>query len=314
MRIPSEARWYDLVAVGGWTLYDHIFQMQHYPRPGETVELLPDSVVNKTYWGDCVFNVAAVAAGLGLKVAVLSVVGNDFPSCGYPEALAKLGIESKYLTIDQRLPSGHSFLFSDPEGDGFCLSWRGASLFQDEYTPSQEPLKQAKIVVINEAFDGFTLAGAQGAADAGALIISNGMLGTADTELLDEYLTCIDLLCISEAEGKMLLERLGIETENDILSHGPRAVIVTHGARGSEVITADGKTQVTPVLTDRVVDVNGAGDSFVAGVATGLLRELPLIDAVRFGAGVASFVIEAVGCQTNLPTWEQAFARAFQDK
>ncbi len=68
------------------------------------------------------------------------------------------------------------------------------------------------------------------------------------------------------------------------------------------------------MLTDRVVDVNGAGDSFVAGVATGLLRELPLIDAVRFGAGVASFVIEAVGCQTNLPTWEQAFARAFQDK
>ncbi|MBN1563489.1 MAG: carbohydrate kinase family protein, partial [Anaerolineae bacterium] len=46
-----------------------------------------------------------------------------------------------------------------------------------------------------------------------------------------------------------------------------------------------------------------------AGFLAGLLRgELPETSA-QLGAVVASYVIEAVGCQTNLPTWGAVMAR-----
>jgi sugar/nucleoside kinase (ribokinase family) len=311
INIPPKKCRYDLLSIGGWTIYDHIFNMKNYPRPGETVELLPDSNVNQVYWGDCVFNVAAAAGALGLKTAVLTVAGNDFFSSGYPEALEKLGVDTGHVQVEPDHPSGHSYLFSDPVGEGFCLSWRGASMCQPFFTPQEEPLRQTKIVVLNEAFDIFTLKGAQIAAESGAYIISNGMLGTAEASLRMDYFKCIDLLCISAAEARMLLEALSVESEEAIFNFGPQAVIVTHGAEGSEVITREGRIHVAAVLARKVVDVTGAGDSFVGGVATGLARGFELPRAARLGAGISSFVIEAMGCQTNLPTWDQVYTRAF---
>jgi sugar/nucleoside kinase (ribokinase family) len=314
MKIPQKTCRYDLLSIGGWTIYDHIFNMKSYPHPGETVELLPDSDMNQVYWGDCVFNVAAAAGSLGLKTAVLSVVGNDFFSSGYPGVLKKSGVDTRYIQVEPDWPSGHSYLFSDPAGEGFCLSWRGASMRQPFYTPPEEPLNQARMVVLNEAFDIFTLAGAQKAAAGGAFIISNGMLGTAEAVLRMDYLKIIDLLCISAAEAKMLLAALSVETEEALFNFGPQAIIVTHGADGSEVITRNERIQVASVPARKVVDVTGAGDSFVGGVATGLARGLELAEAACLGAGVSSFVIEAMGCQTNLPTWDQAYLRAFTAK
>ncbi len=58
-----------------------------------------------------------------------------------------------------------------------------------------------------------------------------------------------------------------------------------------------------------VLDPTGAGDGFTAGFLAGLLRGATPEIGAQVGAVVASFVLEAVGCQTNLPGWEQTMAR-----
>ena len=66
----------------------------------------------------------------------------------------------------------------------------------------------------------------------------------------------------------------------------PRAVVLTSGAEGGLIETADG-TEVhwpAPPLPGPVVDVYGAGDSFAGGLTYGLARDLPLEQAVAFAA------------------------------
>jgi ribokinase len=77
------------------------------------------------------------------------------------------------------------------------------------------------------------------------------------------------------------------------VGHAP--IIVTLADRGSLVMTGDGEKLVPAFHADRVVDSTGAGDAFAAGLAIGLAERRPLLDAVRFAHGVASFAVEAVG-------------------
>ncbi|HYR92644.1 MAG TPA: PfkB family carbohydrate kinase [Methylomirabilota bacterium] len=77
------------------------------------------------------------------------------------------------------------------------------------------------------------------------------------------------------------------------VGHAP--IIVTLADRGSLVMTGDGEKLVPAFRADRVVDATGAGDAFAAGLAIALAERRPLLEAVRFAHGVASFAVEGVG-------------------
>lgn len=83
-------------------------------------------------------------------------------------------------------------------------------------------------------------------------------------------------------------------------SHKIRSVVVTLGADGS--IYYDRSTGVSghqPVFPVQMVDSTGAGDSFFAGTIMGLVRGLPLDQAVIAGSKVAGWVIES--SENNCP-------------
>lgn len=68
-------------------------------------------------------------------------------------------------------------------------------------------------------------------------------------------------------------------------------VIVTHGAAGASVLTADGWVEVAPVAADHVVDTNGAGDAFCAGVSTARQRGASVAEQGAAGARMAAAAI-----------------------
>jgi sugar/nucleoside kinase (ribokinase family) len=65
---------------------------------------------------------------------------------------------------------------------------------------------------------------------------------------------------------------------------------------------------LVPAFRTRVVDTTGAGDSFVAGFLTGLLRKWDLRRSASFACAVAALNIQQVGATGGIPTFEQAFA------
>ncbi|WJH35159.1 PfkB family carbohydrate kinase [Paenibacillus sp. CC-CFT747] len=86
-----------------------------------------------------------------------------------------------------------------------------------------------------------------------------------------------------------------------------RSMVVTLGANGS--IFYDSATGVSghqPVFPVRMVDSSGAGDAFISGTVTGLIRGLPLEKAVIAGTKVAGWTIESP--ESNCPDLKEKAA------
>ncbi|MFF5055322.1 carbohydrate kinase family protein [Micromonospora sp. NPDC000663] len=88
----------------------------------------------------------------------------------------------------------------------------------------------------------------------------------------------------------------------------PRTVVVTRGADGADLYPGDGSSLPVPPAAPPgpVVDSNGAGDAFVAGLVAGRLRDRPLPEAARYAARVAAAACTHDGMEYPsglLPTW-----------
>jgi 2-dehydro-3-deoxygluconokinase len=94
---------------------------------------------------------------------------------------------------------------------------------------------------------------------------------------------------VDEAESAALL-----------LAGGAQEVVITRGAAGSSVYSAEGHAAV-PACRVPVVDTIGAGDAFTAGYLSALLDGAPIAERLRRGAVLGAFAVSAPGDWEALP-------------
>ncbi|MDE0231898.1 MAG: PfkB family carbohydrate kinase [bacterium] len=284
----------EIVSVGAWAAFDRILALDGEADDGATVSVLSHPPHEEVFFGDCSINVAAAAAALGAGAALATVVGDDFETSGYREHLETLGVDLRGVAIHPGATSGWNLNISTPGGSSFCISHRDASRFQDSYSVPGELVTEARWVVVSESFGRYTLDAARLAHRAGVPVALNGMVGSAGP-LATEFLDIAALLVINRAEMDALAEMVGAD-------HGPSRRVITEGPRGAQVIDGERQWHTQAVAPRRVADPTGAGDAFTAATVVGLSSGLALPEAARLGSSAASFVVEEVGCQTNLPT------------
>ena len=77
-----------------------------------------------------------------------------------------------------------------------------------------------------------------------------------------------------------------------LITSGRELVVCTRGAAGALAILADGRRIEVPAApVERVVDTNGAGDAFLAGVVYGELTGQPIERSLTIGARVAALAV-----------------------
>jgi ribokinase len=81
---------------------------------------------------------------------------------------------------------------------------------------------------------------------------------------------------------------------------GPRAIVVTLAADGAMVLDDAGATHV-PAFPVTPLDTTAAGDAFVGGLATALLRDVALREAVRYANACGALAVTQAGAQPSLP-------------
>ena len=121
-----------------------------------------------------------------------------------------------------------------------------------------------------------------------------------DREIIEESLKLADILKINDEEIRIVAGMLGLGDDDAaacrslVADYGLKLVILTRGAEGSEVVTAD---EVIPQAVGHVdvVDTVGAGDAFTAAFVVAYLRGDPLADAQRLATETASYVCSRKG-------------------
>lgn len=81
----------------------------------------------------------------------------------------------------------------------------------------------------------------------------------------------------------------------EIVDYGPRTVIVTRGMKGSTVLSENQFYNVPVCKSKIVVDPTGAGDAYVGGFLAEYVRDKDVLWCACVGSAAASFVVEAVG-------------------
>ncbi|MGH8985648.1 MAG: 5-dehydro-2-deoxygluconokinase [Acidimicrobiia bacterium] len=250
-------------------------------------------------------NVATGLARLGVRTAILSRVGDDGHGEFVRDFLADEGVDVRFLRVDPYWQTPPTF----------CEVWppdRFPITFYRRPTAPDWQLSSGDFDLEEVAAAALLYATGTGLAQPPSRETTLGALeahrGTTIFDLdwrpslwerSDEY-----PVLVGEALAAADLV-IGNEEEVDAAGAGnARPLVVKRGERGATVYEDGDETEV-PGSPVEVVNGLGAGDAFAAAVGHGLLRGLPLVEAVRRGNVAGAIVASQLACSEAMPRLDQ---------
>lgn len=281
---------------------DHVVQVPSFPRPGETLTASGYQVIA----GGKGANQAVAAARLGADVAFIACVGDDdFGLRVYKEYQA-LGMDISGLMIVSDMTTGVAMIqVADSGENSICIApGANAALTPALLAPHQHLISQADILLMQLETPLETIfSAATMAKDADTLVVLNP---APAMELADELLAKVDIITPNETEAELLT---GIKVDSidsaalaaaHLHAKGIATVMITLGSKGVYV-SEQGQGKQIAGFSVQVKDTTAAGDTFNAGVLTGLLQGKTLNEAIVFAHGAAAISVSRFGAQTSIP-------------
>lgn len=246
-------------------------------------------------------NVAVGLERLKYKTAVVSVMGKDYTNKIALERLHHEGVDTRFIRAMNHAQSSFSVVLTY-KGEKTILASHKPYVYRLPKMPETKwfyvcelgtgyvPLYKSliKYLPINH-----TLL----AMNPGAIQIEE------EKKVLYDLMKKSSLLFLNLGEAKSLINFDGSIKIPQILAAtwklNRKTVVVTDGKAGAYGF--DGKTiYFAPVFPGERVEATGAGDSFATGVLGATLKNLPLDEALKWGAVNAASVVSKVGPQAGL--------------
>lgn len=303
------------VVVVGSTNVDLTFRVARLPRPGETV---PGTSLIQGFGGKGA-NQAVMAARLGAAVTMISAVGEDAWGPASLENFHAQRIDTSFVRTVPG-PTGTAAIFVDDAAENVIVVVAGANatVSAEQVRSASDVLARAGAVVAQlETPAEATLEAFRLARAAGVLTLLNPAPAAA---VLEELLALTDV-CVPNETELQSLTGLTVERDDEVITaarilrrRGPKAVVVTRGAKGTLLVTAE---EVAAIPAPRVVaiDPTAAGDAFVGALAVAVASGEALTAAARRACAVASLTVTRPGAQSSFPSreeiaaWERAGSR-----
>ncbi|MGW0086145.1 ribokinase [Streptomyces sp. NPDC003393] len=296
---------YDLLVVGSANA-DLVIGVERRPAAGETV-LGSDLAVHPGGKGA---NQAVAAARLGARTALLARVGDDAHGRLLLDSQRAAGVDPVGVLVGGA-PTGVALITVDPSGDNSIVVSPGANgrLTPEDVRAAAGLLRASRVVSAQLEIPLETVVEAVRNLASGSRFVLNP---SPPRPLPEELLRACDPLIVNEHEAKVILggEEAG-DTPEDwaraLLARGPRSVVVTLGAEGALVASAEGTARVPSVKVE-AVDTTGAGDAFTAALAWRLGAGASLAEAAAYAARVGAAAVTKPGAQESYPTAEEVDA------
>ena len=249
---------------------------------------------------------------------MIARVGSDDLGTRAIESLQQAGVDCSQITVTAGAATGLAAILVDSHGDNIISVAPGANgqLDAADVTAAESIIAQADALIVQlEVPLDAVEAAVRLARTHGAIVILNPAPAPAGRLT---FLHDVDILVPNQHEARHLAELYGAtsatpeEAARLLIAAGARNVVITLGAEGCLVATADGIEHVPPYKVE-AVDSTGAGDVFCGFLTSAVTRGRPLIDAVREASAAAALSVTRPQARSQLPTQAevQAFARAY---
>jgi ribokinase len=290
---------YDLLVVGSANA-DLVIGVERRPGAGETV-LGSDLAVHPGGKGA---NQAVAAARLGARTALLARVGDDAHGRLLLQAQRAAGVDTVGVLVGGA-PTGVALITVDPSGDNSIVVSPGANgrLTPEDVRAAGSLFHASRVVSAQLEVPLETVEEVVRALAPQSRFVLNP---SPPRPLPQEVLDACDPLIVNEHEARVVLGDACVSDVPEdwarlLLAKGPRSVVVTLGARGALVASAEGVARVPSVRVE-AVDTTGAGDAFTAALAWRLGTGSSLAEAAGYAARVGALAVTRPGAQESFPT------------
>jgi ribokinase len=283
----------DVVVLGSANA-DLVVEVDRRPAAGETV-LGSDTQVLPGGKGA---NTAVAAARLGAAVAFLGAVGGDPYGEMLLGSLRSAGVDTSLVRRSDR-PTGLAYITVTPDGENSIVVSPGAN---SALTRDDVELGDASVLVASLEVPVPVVAHAL------ELAAATGVRSVLNLSPVAELgLSTVDILVVNQHEAAWLLD--GRADPRRLLALGPRAAVITLGAKGAAVAVDDELHEI-PAHPVTPVDSTGAGDAFTGALAATLVGSgasrgavgADLVSAARRAVRVASISVTRRGTQPSYPS------------
>lgn len=289
---------------------DYVYTVDHFLTKGETQA----ATGRTTYTGGKGLNQSVALARAGVFVYHAGNVGAGGEVL--LRELAESNVDTTYVRRQDDLPTGHTVIQIDREGDNCILVFGGAnrSVTKEQVDENLEAFGEGDFLLLQNEINGLQDIMAA-AANRGMRIFFNP--SPMDESIFALPLETVDTFVVNEVEAAALTgadpEEPAAEAEqilHSLLEAYPDSTFVlTLGEEGAWY--ADRETRVfQPAYREVAVDTTGAGDTFLGYYVAGLLRGDTPAEALDLASRAAAICINRPGAAPSIPVLKEV--EAFQ--
>ncbi|MGC4152006.1 MAG: PfkB family carbohydrate kinase [Propionicimonas sp.] len=301
--------------ISGYVSLDRIIEVDAPLRPGRT-SLVRNQDNATVHYGGCSINIAYGMARLGLTTRPCIRVGRDYAEIGLERFLLDGNVDTSAVTVVPQEMTSNCYLVEDESREHVTIYYPGAmdARHFQPLDPVQFTGARLGVITVGSEPDNREFLRRCREQDVPVAFGMKGDLTAFPAGFLTDVLAYSSVIFLNGAESATVQELLGLGSITDLFrSERVEIVVVTGGGRGSVCHQRQGaaivSSSVPLVPGERTVDTTGCGDAYVAGFLYGYLKGEPGQVCGQLGATLASFVVEARGCCTAMPTPDRFWQR-----
>jgi adenosine kinase len=264
--------------------------------------LVPDM---RREFGGCAGNIAYSLKMLGGDPLIMATVGDDYQP--YQSRLDNLAISQAHIRAVTGSFTAQAFITTDLDDNQITAFHPGAMNFSH-----QNHIADATGAVIGivapDGRDGM-LQHAREFHEAGVPFIFDPGQGLPmfNGDELRNIIRLADYLAVNDYEASVLQEKTGEKL--DALARDLKGLIVTRGAKGSQIFSGGRMLEIPCAKADAIVDPTGCGDAFRAGLLYGLANGMDWEITGRLASLIGAWKIAHRGGQNHHFTRDEIAAR-----
>jgi adenosine kinase len=242
---------------------------------------------------------------LGGEPLLMATVGDDIDP--YAARLDALGISRRLLKRISGEFTAQAFITTDLDDNQITAFHPGAMNHAQENRIT--PALGATLATISpDGKEGMQQHARQCAEHGIPFVFDPGQgLPMFSGEELGEFIRLATYVAVNDYEAKLLEDKTGRRIE--AMAKDVKAIVVTLGAKGSQIFASGKRFDIPNVQADAVVDPTGCGDAYRAGLLYGIEKGWDWESTGRLGSLLGAIKIAQRGPQNHQPTRDEIASR-----